>query len=42
MMQDQETIVGKTTLMVVFLPVIAAWQELVSLWEKVAIIPFYQ
>ena len=42
MMQDQETIVGKTTLMVVFLLVIAAWQELVSLWEKVAIIPFYQ
>lgn len=42
MMQDQETIVDKTTLMVVFLPVIAAWQELVSLWEKVAIIPFYQ
>ncbi|EEF81079.1 hypothetical protein [Methylophaga thiooxydans] len=42
MMQNQEKIVGKTMLMIVFLPVIAAWQELVSLWEKVAIIPFYQ
>lgn len=41
-MLTEKQALTKSMVWLVFITVAGAWQELKSLWDKVAIIPFYQ
>jgi len=41
-MLTEKQVLNKSIVLLVFITATGAWQELKSLWDKVAIIPFYQ
>ncbi len=41
-MLTEKQVLNKSVVFMLFITATGAWQELKSLWEKVAIIPFYQ